>query len=116
MTLESALDQFTGTEQYHYNPMYRWLKYTDGVQYFATNAGGGAFWFLDIVGTEFRNLANINPFIAIDMTVADGKAVIDVTDGDGGKITKKKINFTDCPTGVYKFFLISGVLLLTSEY
>jgi hypothetical protein len=113
-TLESDLRQFTGTEQYHFNPFYRWMQYTDGVKYFAEKAG--AYWFLDIIGTELLALTKNEEFMAIDLIVRDGKFQILVTDGNDTVLKKKTGNFTDCPTGVYRFFLTNNVLMVTSEY
>lgn len=31
--LKAELGQFTGTEQYYFNPLYRDMTYTDGVNY-----------------------------------------------------------------------------------
>ncbi len=116
------LQQFTGTSQWYRNPLFRRMTYTDGVKYFAEQAG--AYWFLDIVGTEFApNITQEAPkwdyFAVITMTVKDSKAVITVDDGnmpDGIVFTTKHIEFTDCPEGVWKFYYTDDVLLLPSEY
>jgi hypothetical protein len=109
------LSQFYGTEQYHktflFNPN---LVHTDGVQYFADQAG--AFWLLDIIATEVYPLTKKNPFMVITMTVADKKAKLVVDDGDDNWIYQKNIDFTDCPDGEYRFYLIGDVLMLPSEY
>jgi hypothetical protein len=109
------LSQFYGTEKYHktfvFSPN---LKHTDGVQYFAEQAE--AFWFLDIVATEFYPFSDKYPFMAINMQVEDGKALIAVEDGDLKTLTTKKIEHTDCPDGIYCFYLTDNVLMLTSEY
>jgi hypothetical protein len=115
--METTLDlsQFTGTEAYHrtfmFNPK---LVHTDGVQYFAEQAG--VFWFLDIVATEFYPLTKKEPFLAINMLVENGQAKIAVEDGDCEPLFIKEIAFTDCPSGLYEFFLTDDVLMLTSEY
>jgi len=113
----SELGQFTGTEKYYFNPLYRWMQYTDGVKHFAQHAGGGAYWFLDIVGTEMRSVMDKGEdFLCIDLVVADESAKILVTDGNDKKLWSRNINYTDCPAGSYKFFLVGGVLMLASEY
>jgi hypothetical protein len=114
MNLQDDLRQFTGTEQYHFNPLYKWLKYTDGVKYFAQNAG--AYWFLDIVGTEYHDLAKTEPFLVINFLSQNNQATIQAEDGDYKELALRHIDFTDCPEGKYKFFLIDDVLLLSSEY
>jgi hypothetical protein len=109
------LSQFYGTEKYHktfvFSPN---LKHTDGVQYFAEQAG--AFWFLDIVATEIYPFSDKYPFMTIYLTVKDGEAEIIVQDGDISRVFQRHINFTDCPEGTYEFFLTDDVLMLCSEY
>ena len=109
------LSQFYGTEKYHktfvFSPN---LKHTDGVQYFAEQAE--AFWFLDIVATEIYPFSDKYPFMTIYLTVKDGKAEIIVQDGDISRVFQKHISLTDCPDGVYEFFLTDDVLMLCSEY
>ena len=109
------LSQFCGTTQYHRTFMFTpKLVHTDGVQYFAETAG--CFWFLDIVATEVYPLTKKEPFLAINMLVEDGQAKIAVEDGDLGLLFSKHIAHTDCPSGLYEFFLTDNVLMLTSEY
>jgi hypothetical protein len=109
------LSQFYGTEKYHktfvFSPN---LKHTDGVQYFAEQAG--AFWFLDIVATEIYPFSDKYPFMTIYLTAKDRKADIIVQDGDISRLFQRHINFTDCPEGTYEFFLTDDVLMLCSEY
>ena len=112
--LVNELDNFTGTESYFRHGLNRDFLYTEGAQYFAEQAG--AYWFLDIMATEVAELQEDNPFIAVEMTVKDGKALITATDGNESHIWDRVISFTDCPEGMYKFFLIDNVFLLRSEY
>ena len=112
--LVNELDNFTGTECWYRHGLNREFLYTEGAQYFAEQAG--AYWFLDIMATEVFELQKDNPFISVEMTAQDGKALITATDGDETTIWDKRISFTDCPEGTYKFFLIDNVFLLRSEY
>jgi hypothetical protein len=116
LDLQSNLSQFIGTEKYYFNPLYRWMQYTEGAKYFFENAGGGAYWFSDIIGTEMKDMALRTGFLSITLSVTNGKAVILVTDGDYEEMYRKHISFTDCPDGEWKFFVVGGVLMLTSEY
>lgn len=51
--LKSALCAYYGTENYYkHSLMGSRFLYTDGVRFFAQNAGGGAYWFLDILATQ----------------------------------------------------------------
>lgn len=116
--LSAHLSNFIGTDTYHYNPLYSWLKYTDGVRAFANHAGGGAYWFLDIIGTELRPLTDKEDFLSIRLFVLpDGLATASATDGNNDKkLWEKWLDYSDCPPGEWKFFLQYGVLMLSSEY
>lgn len=113
--LKHGMTQFTGTEHYYRHALGR-MKYTDGVKFFAENAGGGAYWFLDIVGTELIRFQQSEPFISIGLNAKDGKADISATDGNGNVLWARAIGFTDCPGGEWDFYLIDEILLLAGEY
>lgn len=112
--LVDDLRQFIGTENYYVNPLYRWMKYTDGVKYFASQAG--AYWFLDIVGTELHKLAKTEEFMTVDFIVREGKGQILVTDGNDTVLWNRSGILTDTPEGVYRFYLAHGVFMINSEY
>lgn len=113
--LEASLANFTGSEHLHYNPLYRWMTYTDGVQYFAQKAG--AYWFLDIVGTEFGKYMKNTSFLTIDLVVReDASAAIVVGDGNDHTLGTRSIEWTNCPQGTWQFFLVDTTLMLRSEY
>jgi hypothetical protein len=115
-TTKLDLSQFTGTENYYRtNPFFaKDMVHTDGVQYFADNAG--CYWFLDIIATEVFPLLKKEPFLSIKFWVNGGEASITVEDGDLKPLFVKGIEHTDCPDGDYQFFLTNNVLMLTSEY
>ncbi len=113
--LKHGLAQFIGTEHYFPHAISR-MKYTDGVQFFAENAGGGAYWYLDIVGTELMDIHLTEPFLSITLKANKGQAVIVATDGNDNRLYELHIEFTDCPDGDWSFYLIDGILLLTGEY
>lgn len=113
--LKHEMAQFTGTEHYYRHVLSR-MTYTDGVKFFAENAGGGAYWFLDIVGTELMQIHLSQSFISITLNVQDNKADIRATDGNDTPLYKRHIAFTDCPEGEWAFYLIDGIMLLTREY
>jgi hypothetical protein len=115
--MRNALSTFTGTEQWHYNPLYPAMKYTDGVKYFAENAGNGAYWFLDIMGTEVMDIHKRGEeFIAVTLDAKDGEAKLSCTDGNDTELWHRDIEYTDCPDGKWQFYLTNNVLLLPSEY
>jgi hypothetical protein len=114
--LQHNLAHFTGTETWWRHGLNRNMLYTDGVQYFAENAGGGAYWFLDIVATELFKLQRQEDFLTIIATVADSKATLTADDGNGDIKWTRHIDYTDMPTGEWKFFFTNDVLMLPSEY
>ncbi len=84
--------------------------------HFAENAGGGAYWFLDIVATEVLPLLKKEPFIHIVLAAKDRKATIKADDGNGVVLWDREIEFTDCPDGDWRFYLADNVLMVPSEY
>ena len=115
-TFKDSLAQFYGTENYYVNPLYRWMKYTDGVKFFAENAGNGAYWLLDILGTELHALSKNEEFMNIELHVTGNNAKLIADDGNDRRIYQKRIDYTDCPEGNYRFYLTNEVLMLASEY
>jgi hypothetical protein len=114
--LKQGMYNFTGTEQWYRHSLNRYMLYTDGTQFFAENAGGGAYWFLDLVAFELFPLQEKEPFLFITLSSKDRSAVIKVADGNENIVYTKQIEFTDCPEGDWIFYLTDNVLLLTSEY
>lgn len=110
------LKNFTGTETWWRHNLNRAMTYTDGVKFFAENAGGGAYWFLDVVATEVFPLLKDEEFIGVVLHSFDNKARLSADDGNGNKLWQRDIEYTDCPEGVWKFYLTNNVLLLPSEY
>jgi len=112
--LREDLIAFIGTETWHRHPLNRSMLLTDGVVYFADQAG--AWWFLDIVATEVMRFHRMKPFLVIDLNVNDGQADIRVSDGNEVVLFKRHIHFTDAPDGLWRFYLTDNVVLLPSEY
>lgn len=113
-SLSRELKQFTGTEQWYRHNLVQGMLYTDGVQFFAEHAG--AYWFLDIVATEIFPMQDKQQFMVVTLTAEDNKGSITATDGNGGQVYAREIEFTDCPVGGWDFYLTDNVLLLPSEY
>lgn len=111
-TFAANLAQFTGTSQY-YRHMGT-VVLTDGAKFFADTAG--AYWFMDILATEPEVVKQGRQFAAITLKVEDSEAVITATDGNENKVWEQHINYTTCPEGEWKFYIVDGVVMLTSEY
>ena len=114
--LSNALCGFYGTEGYFFNPVYKWMQYTDGVKFFAENAANGAYWLLDIIGTELKSLTEKEDFLNIEFVSLDNKGTIKVDDGNENPLYEKTIEYTDCPAGKWQFYLVTNILMLPSEY
>ena len=112
--LRADLSAFIGTETWQRHALNRNLLLTDGVRYFADQAG--AWWLLDIVATEIFQKQASQAFLVIDLDVASNKAGIRATDGNDVVLFRRHIHFTDAPTGHWRFYLTDNVLLLPSEY
>lgn len=109
--LKGALMQFTGTEQWWRHTPFN-LVYTDGVKYFAEKAG--AFWFLDIVATEIEPMRLDFGVVKLVSNNSTGSIVLE--DGNDHIVWEKKIEFTDAPEGVWRFFLCNNIIMVPSEY
>lgn len=120
--LRNALSQFIGTDHYLYNPINPNILYTDGAKFFFENAGGGAYWLLDILLTqpEILNPLKTEHFLVVQLTVNDDMlAVLTVANDTGSDATvyyRRDLYYTDCPVGEWMFYMIDHVILLPSEY
>lgn len=122
--LASELEYFTGTEQWYRHPFNTRMIYTDGVKFFAENAGDqGAYWFIDKMAIEVSPLLDQKKqyFGLVVLKVADDEtAVITITDGNDGHIATYHIDYTDMQIGEWRFYLIEEgahrVMLLPGEY
>lgn len=115
--LDSHLFQFSGTENWYRHWLAKAMLYTDGVKSFAEHGGQeGAYWFLDVVATEFFPLLRKEAFLHIVLSVKDRKATIRVDDGNDHALREKPIEFTDMQEGDWRFYLTDNVLLLPGEY
>lgn len=112
--IQAALRHCTGTEQYYRHGLVRSFLYTDGVQTFCEMAG--AYWFLDIVATEVLPLQRREEFIAVTLIVTKTAALIKADNGSRRKLWSRIIDFTDCPEGIWKFYLQNNVFMVPSEY
>ena len=119
--LHSELNMHAGgTNTYWRHPLVRSFLYTDGVKHFASNAGNGAFWLLDILATEPAiKAAVLNNYIAyaklkvqrkkVDSNACSAELVVyqDIDD-DGEPVDvayRREITYTDCPPGDWVFKL-----------
>lgn len=115
--LYNHLRQHTGTQQVFHHSLVRSFNYTEGVRDFAQNAGGGAYWLLDILATEpaITKLVNEEGFGLVILKVTGRTAQLTVAgDSDIPPVYSRDLDFTDCPEapttatnteGAWKFYL-----------
>lgn len=119
--LRDQLTQFYGSEQLYRHGLNKSVLYTDGVQFFAQNAGNGAYWLLDILATEPDILKEAREFAHVQLYVDEAnQARLVVADGgtDDNAPTvayQRVLNFTDCPPGVWEFYFENMTIMLPGE-
>lgn len=128
--LEAALSGFIGSEHHFISPTFgtRGLRYTDGIRAMAELAG--AYWLLDEIHiTAIENPQFKSGFWAVRMESQDNKGRLLITfdfqddgtpidlQGNVGKADfSQEFDYTDFPEGAFNFYILDGVILLTSEY
>lgn len=109
--LKSDLSQFYGSENFYRH--FTGLRFSDGVKYFAEKAQ--AFWFIDLVASITPALRK-EPFVVFELVVQGSAADFKAHDGNGAYLAFKRIAYTDCPEGHFKFYLMNNTLIVPSEY
>lgn len=113
--LRLELDQYYGGDTPYRHSLVRNFFYTSGVRYFLQHAGNGAYWFVDIVATEpqIRHAVNKEGFCICVLKVSNGAGMIavanDYSEGHESELVgihfTRAIHNTDCPEGIWKFYL-----------
>lgn len=112
----SDLDNFYGSENWYYNPLFgKGTTYTDGVKFISDR---GCAWMV----TDILSVVKLEPkvkreeFVSIKFTKkADGSAEIVYDDGNGNVLFRQKYDATDCPVGEISFYYENSVLMLVTE-
>lgn len=113
---EADLAQFTGTEHWYRHGLVRSVLYTDGVKHVAD--AGGAYWLIDEIAfaQRFDAAVAVQPFQVWKLTVRGSAAVLICEDGNGHKVSCKRIEYTDFPLPEISFYFTDSTILLPSEY
>lgn len=117
--LQTLLHGYTGSECLYRHPFGKGCTYTEGVKAFAENAGGGAYWLLDIIMTEpvLVDSMRAEGIIFVTLHVQSGRAWITAQRDTGEpQIFNRKVDWTDCPDGDWRFYFCNDVLMVPSEY
>lgn len=112
--LETALAQFTGTENY-YPSSFGTLNLTDGAAYLRDHAR--CSWLVDIIESYQPQLRG-EDFQLWGITVNDDHSatVYCKPDSDEPNLLEQRIEYTDFPLREYELLVANNVLLLKSEY
>jgi len=114
-TLKLELRQFTGTDQWYVNPLFRQFLYTDGIKYLAEQAG--AYWLIDYIFSQQRiEVLRNEPFQVWKIEVKDSQAILRVEDGNTQLLKHFELEFTDFPLEEMTLWFTDRVLMLPSEY
>ncbi len=119
--LSRGLAHFTGSEQYYRHGLTR-ARYTEGVRFLAENAGGGAYWLLDVIFShQLAPAVRAEPFQVWRLDVTGSAGVVTCTDGGPmgepeRELVRQEIPFTDFPLPTITLWLQGGVLYLPSEH
>lgn len=130
-TLKIALEagQFTGTGQWYRH--FLGILLTDGVRWLREKLE--CYWLIDDIALFSRNFWNKETFMTADYSRDNGKAILNLTDGNGRLLFSNNYAFTDLHIDnhalsksghdpLLRFFLVydggfkKHVLLLPSEY
>ncbi len=114
--LLNHLEQFIGTEYYY--PLWPNVMLTDGTRYLADTAG--CYWLMDAITSHLQHLPKEETFISSKLTVDNGKAQLNIEDGNGGILATQQIPYTDFPLDEIMLFACRDekhwVIMLPSEY
>jgi len=118
MLTQTDLSHFTGSDHYYRHWAMR-LVYTDGVKYVAND--GDAYWLLDAISSyqtrTFLKDPMLQEFQVWKLTVnADQKATLVCERDTNDVVVTQEIAYTDFPLDEIKLYLVTGVLMLPSEY
>lgn len=111
-----------GTDNFHFNPLYRRFHYSDGVK---ECAEAGCYWLLDILGTELPAVFRKNleaTLMSVSVKVGANRSVtITGAFADDQVDYKRKVAWSDLPAGQFNFLVSNdgdGILrcILLTEY
>ena len=114
-TLKAELKQFTGSDNFYRNPLFKGYVQTEGVTHLAEQAE--AYWLIDyILSYQLDPTLVVEPFQVWKMIVQNNSAVVTVEDGNKNEIANLTIDYTDFPLEEITLWLVDKTLLLPSEY
>ena len=120
----SDLSNFFGTNEYHFQPMFKSIDYTDGIKFLNNN---GANWLVvkALALIQCGNLmAKHDYFLCIKCILEKkddkltGSALFMIENGEEEAVLTEKIDYTDLPCNITMFCEMGEkpVLMLASEH
>jgi hypothetical protein len=106
------LAHFYGSEQIYFNPLFKAMKYTEGIRFLSRN---GAGWLVDklcILGIQFGKREE---FMVATLKVTDSKALLVLDDGNDNVLHSEEIDYTDFPLPEITAYIEYGTIMLPSE-
>jgi len=114
---QDDLANFTGSEHWYRHAINRAVVFTDGAKRIA--AAGGAYWLLDeiaIIQPYSKRIA-AEGFQSWTLVVRpDCTATLTCEDGNGHRVFRKKIEYTDFLLEKTTLWFTGNTILLPSEY
>jgi hypothetical protein len=111
-----------GADNFYRHPLARGVVYSNGIK---ECCEAGCYWLLDIIATEFPRVMVKwdETLLTINVKVADGKAVIELSGSGDVPRGTRIIHSTDMPDGEWPMLLANDdgegqafSLILVSEY
>lgn len=114
---KQELRQFSGSEIWYRHGLVRSVLYTEGAKYLAEK--GGAYWLLDEIALAQKtcNALATEAFQLWKLRVKpNGTAMLTCEDGNGKRLLRERITYTDFPLEEIDLYVTGNVILLPSEY
>jgi hypothetical protein len=112
----SNLANFYGSEQLFFHPLFKAIKYTDGVRFLMHN---GAAWLVEAILSHAIHNPKVSreEFVVATLKVDQTKkaAVLSFDDGNDHVLATQVVEYTDFPLPEITFYAENGVLMLPSE-
>lgn len=118
MLTQDDLAQFRCTDNYYQHWLRRFV-YTDGVRHVAEE--GGAYWLIDAIASyqpkllKDQMLQEFQHWI-LNVDLINQKAQLICERDNNDVVLTQDIEFTDFPLEQIRFYVVSNVLMLPSEY
>jgi len=108
------LSQFYGSENLYFHPLFKAIKYTEGVKYLGSN---GASWLVTDILSFLKGLKKLQgqEFLHIVFSKFNGKGTLTFDDGNNNVLFTNKYEYTDFPLDCVSFYYEGNTLMLVSE-